>query len=464
MPSQSDIEHLLRRTEFVARASRVSELMALPNIGAAVDNVLAVPVNPPSVTLTEPTNWERGEQLTHHWLDRMAHDSPRPVQERMGFFWHGHFCSSLTKSGSAELMQEQVDLFRVGALSNVRNLAIGMSTQVAMLRYLDNNQNRDSSPNQNFARELLELFLLGVGNYTEADVEAATAAWTGHTDQWDTDQYVWRDDWHDATTKTFLGRTINVAKSTLAERKLHGQETIEVVLGPDAKVPNGASVVANRGRLTRLVAAEFLSRKLWIDFAGTNPSATVLAALRDALVGNNFDVTPWLRALLVRPEFYTAEVKAGLVRSPVEFVVECLVATGRRSDAATPLWLMEGMGQRPLFPPNVSGWKHNGYWVNASAMAKRTDAARQFIWRSMTGYWNGDGLVHLAGGTISRAEVESAAANAHITVLDRFLELMGITLGADSLGALRSYMSSISRWERVDVLALILMTPELQLA
>ena len=111
----------------------------------------------------------------------MAFDSPRPLQEKMAFFWHGHFCSEFGKVGDAEQMRLQIDLFRKNGLGNVRDLAKPMSTQVAMLRYLDNNQNKKTSPNQNFARELMELFLLGVGNYTEADVEASAAAWTGHT-------------------------------------------------------------------------------------------------------------------------------------------------------------------------------------------------------------------------------------------------------------------------------------------
>ena len=169
LPTQADIEHLLRRTEFVARPGRVAELLPL-TIEAAVDNVLAVPSDPGSVTLGKPSNWERGEEYTHFWLNRMAHDSPRPVQERMSLFWHGHFCSDLSKIDGAELMQQQIDGFRRDGMGNLRTIAKQMSTQVAMIRYLDNNDNRKSSPNQNFGRELLELFLLGVGNYTEADV------------------------------------------------------------------------------------------------------------------------------------------------------------------------------------------------------------------------------------------------------------------------------------------------------
>jgi uncharacterized protein (DUF1800 family) len=451
MAAVADIEHLLRRTEYVARPERVDLLKDL-TIEAAVNDILAVPADPGSAALTETENWQRGTQLTHHWIDRMAHDSPKPIQEKMGFFWHGHFCSELSKVGSADLMQEQIDTFRFGALGNLRTLATTMSTQVAMLRYLDNNRNRDTSPNQNFARELMELFLIGVGNYTEADVEAATAAWTGHTDDWQTDAYVWRADWHDDSSKSFLGRTINQG----GDPTQHGAETITVMLG-DGTVPSGAPVVANRGRPSREVAAEFISKKLWIEFAGTNPSPTVLADLRDAALADDFDITPWLFALLTHDEFYTPAVKQGLVRSPVEFLVALLVATGRTSEEATPLWLMEGMGQRPLFPPNVSGWKHNAYWVNASAMAKRTETARSIAWRSMQGYWNGDGYIHLKNGTIARDDVNE-------TWRDELLRLSDITLTSGSYDALATFATNSQRWERSDLLHLMLFAPELQVA
>lgn len=456
MPALDDLEHLLRRTEYVARPSRVNELKNL-SLENAVDNILDVPTNPGTANLTESETWRRGEQFTHHWLNRMAHDSPKPIQEKMGFFWHGHFCSDLSKVGSADLMQEQIDTFRRGALTNVRDLAIEMSTQVAMLRYLDNNQNKNTSPNQNFARELMELFLLGVGNYTEADVEAATAAWTGHTDDWQTDTYLWRDEWHDGSTKQFLGRTINDG----GDRKLHGRQTIKVMLG-NGTIPNAAP--RNGGRPSKKVAAEFLSKKLWIEFAGTDPSDAVLDALRDAALAADFDVKPWLRTLLLRNEFYTDAVKQGLVRSPVEFVVALLYATGRRSDEATPIWLMHGMGQRPLFPPNVSGWKHNSYWVNASAMAKRTETVRSILWRSMQGYWNGDGKLHLRNGTISRTDVQETWRDQPLKVIDEVLRLSDLELTAGSYQALADFSSNSERWERSDLFHLVMLAPELQVA
>jgi uncharacterized protein (DUF1800 family) len=458
MPALDDLEHLLRRTEFVARPARVNELKNL-SLGDAVDNILNVPVNPGSVTFTETHDWSKGVELTHYWLNRMAHDSSRPIQEKMGFFWHGHFCSEFSKVSSPAGIREQIDTFRREGLGNLRSLAKKMSTQIAMLRYLDNNQNKRTSPNQNFARELMELFLLGVGNYTEADVEAATAAWTGHTDDWQTDQYVWRADWHDGSTKQFLGRTINNG----GDPTQHGAETIDVMLG-NGVVPSGANVAANRGRPTREVAAEFISRKLWHEFAGTEPPAAALAAMRDAAISNDFAIKPWLRTLLLRPEFYWDHTKDGLVRSPVEFIVAALVATGLRSETGTPLWIMDGMGQRPLYPPNVAGWKHNSYWVNASAMAARASAARYMMWRTMEGFWNGDGLVHLAGGEISNTQITDTWADDPDRVVDRIVELMQINPPAGSKSVLYQFARGAERWERTDLVQLVLIDPAFHLA
>ena len=429
---EANVRHLLRRTEFVDRTPRVRELLASGSIDAAVDDVMAVPANPPAVRFTRSGQWQRQEELAHFWLDRMAHDSARPFQERMALFWHGHFATSFEKVNLGVAMREQLDLFRRSALGNVRELAIAMSTQVAMLRYLDNNQNRASSPNQNFARELMELFLLGVGNYTEADVEAATAAWTGHTDEWDDEvsPYRWRPEWHDGAAKSFLGRRINDG----GDARDHGAETIRVMLG-SGTVPAGAANAAARGRPTREVAAEFLSRKLWSQFADGEPPSDVVGHLRDVLVANDFAVRPWVRAMLVHDAFYRSSTRTGLVRSPIEMIVALLVASGLRSAAGTPLWLMEGMGQRPFFPPNVAGWKTNVYWVNASAMEARARAIQQTYWDVTRTYWgSGDtGELRLAGGTIARRTVveqrDGRRVWADAAFLDRVLALADLRIG-----------------------------------
>jgi len=479
--NETNVVHLLRRTEFVARPDRVAALLGAASFEAAVDDVLAVPANPGTCQFTREANWERGQELVHYWIDRMAYDSPRPIQERMALFWHGHFVSSMDKVGKAELMREQIDLWRHHGLGNVRHLAVTMSTQVAMLRYLDNNDNRRTSPNQNFGRELMELFLLGVGNYTEADVEACSAAWTGHTDDWETGAYEWRggepgradwqnrnSNWHDYSRKRFLGQTINTDNSFEGGRT-HGAETILTMLG-NGVVPIGP----NAGRPSREVVAEFLSRKLWTFFAGTTIPSGVLAALRDALVNSDFAVRPWLRALLLRDEFYATDVRQGLLRSPVEYIVAMLVTTGLRSPDATPTWLMDGMGQALLYPPNVSGWRHNGYYVSASAFGDRTAAARQMMWRVLDRYWgdDGDGSVRLVGGVVPAQDLidgiwqMSAGARpaAKRAIVDQLIDASRIDLdvaGSNTRSSLYAFADQAQPWELVYVVGLLLMSPEM---
>ena len=151
-------------------------------------------------------------------------------------------------------------------------------------------------------------------------------------------------------------------------------------------------------------------------------------------------------------------------------MVALLVASGKRSEDATPLWLMEGMGQRPLFPPDVSGWKHNGYFVNASAMAKRTEAAQMFFWRMMDTYWDdsgaGAGVITLPGGTITQAQIVATGDDKSKArqLVDEMVAKMRLTATPESLAALYAFSESVSRWERADVLLLILLMPELHVA
>ena len=340
------MRHLLRRTEIVDVPARVAASLALGSIEQAVDNVMDVPANPPSASfagVTDGPNWRRGVRLTEHWIDQMA-TVERSFGERMAFFWHGHICSELGKVESATAMREQIDLFRrrgLGPVSNgssVVELVKTMSTQVAMLRYLDNDQNYANSPNQNFARELMELFLLGVGNYTEADVEAATAAWTGHTrPRWDIDEYVFDADRHDNTPQQFLGRTINVSAPQNG-----GNDTIDVILGSGGFgagiIPPGAA--KNQGQFSNVVAADFLSFKLWQEFgeaASRTVPAGVAAAMRAALLENDFAIRPWVEAMLTHDDFYANATRTGLVRQPVEFLVANLLALGIDTERGTAL-------------------------------------------------------------------------------------------------------------------------------
>ena len=363
----TQVAHLLRRTEYVAKPSRVLALSQPAVTRAnAVDDILnvggAVPL--PSY-IDHDIDGEGYNQWTfavQWWMDRMI-DAPKPIQEKMAFFWHGHFCSSWDKVNSAWAMMNQNKLFRDQAFGNFRAMTQTMALQPAMLFYLDNLDNVKTSPNQNFARELMELFTLGVvdengvPNYTEDDVTAGARAWTGHGINWTTYDYkFWTGD-HDYGSKTFMG----------VARNWNGPDIINYLL--------------QENTAKKLVACKFLTRKLWEFFAYQNPSQALVAELAQVLYDNDFAIKPWVRAMLMHDEFYSTTAMQGLVKSPVDFVVACHYYTGYRGANTNPQWYVDSMGQEPFAPPNVAGWKTNAYWVNTSVFGARAEFARDVTWR-----------------------------------------------------------------------------------
>jgi len=352
-----DIAHLLRRTEFVARPVRVTQLSAM-TLQAAVDDVIDLTPNSNPQLRADLVNHDSANSYTqrlaafHWWLDMMA-TRPRPLQEKMALFWHGHFVSEWDVVGRTDQMMQQNQLFRSQALGDFRQLTKQMALQPAMLIYLSNGVNVKGTPNQNFARELLELFTLGVGNYTEDDVAEAARAWTGHNYNGTTRQYEFRPTKHDTGDKTFFG----------VRRNWDGPETIDEIL------------LNNAGK--RSIAATFMARKLWEFFAYDNPAQNIVDDLANVFVANNLSVRELVRALLNRSEFYSAQAKQGSVRSPTEWVVSILVQTGLSAGAIGVFNHGESMGQRVFDPPNVAGWKTNNYWMTTSAISGRANLAKK---------------------------------------------------------------------------------------
>lgn len=476
--------------------------MALASIEDAVDNVMAVAA-PATLSLGNGGDWEQGQSLTRGWLDRMAQDS-RPFGERMAFFWHGHICSELGKVNSAPFMAEQIELFRRNAVSgNISQLMKDMSGQVAMLRYLDNDRNRLNSPNQNFAREMMELFCLGVGNYTEFDVEEATLAWTGWFADWDAPGgdsaavVEFRPEAHHRNVLKFLGVDINDPNvvswnPTNPTYENPSFETIDVIFGT-GRYPAGGTTPG--GKSTRDVAARFLSKKLWQEFGEANSGevpAGVLAKMVDALLDNSFDITPWIRAMLVHDDFYpdtNPTVSGGLVRQPVEYVVALMVAVDRTADEIVPFWLMDLAGQVLLYPPNVSGWKPNGYWVNASAFEARNRIAQGCIWTIFEDYWKFDweerhkNFIELQNGQrIYQHEIvggqglpvpHNIEPIANAVLVDRILAYTDLHFSVDSRQAILDFCASHwndsvtpgagNQYERREAVLLTLLAPEMHI-
>ncbi len=358
MPSDpSDIAHLLRRTRFAALPNEVSALSALawPD---AVNTVLDISAAPP-IDQNSPNldpnrgSYDRFTDMVHFWLDRAAH-SPAPIVEKMVLFWHGHFCTSLDKVFDHRAVFEQNQLFRSAGMGNFYSLTHQVSLQPAMIAYLDNDRNEVGSPNENFARELMELFTLGIGHYSETDVVESARAWTGHGLD-DNDRYWFDASKHDNGAKTFFGQSVST-----------GPDTINVIFSQ-----KGVRV------------SEFIAAKLWSFFAYPDPSSAVVATIAGAL-RSSWNITDALRAILNHAEFRSVRAKQGLVRSPIEFVVAAMRHTGLTCDDTHPEWSLRGMGQMPFYPPNVAGWKQNEYWISSSAVWAKSGFASGLRWTQNT--------------------------------------------------------------------------------
>ncbi len=357
MADAADIAHLLRRTEFVARPPRVAELVAL-TIAEAVDNILdfAPNANPqiPAELVNHDNNNGYGQRVAAYnwWLDSMV-SRPRPFQEKMTLFWHGHFVSEWKTVNRTDHMTRQNQLYRTQALGNLITLTQQMSVEPAMLLYLSNAFNVKSAPNQNFARELMELFTLGVGNYTEDDVVAVSRAWTGHNYDQPTRAYEFRSSKHDTDPKTIFGTTKNWD-------------------GPDV-----VNEILRDNPTKRLVAARLIAKKIWEYLAYPRPAEAIVSELAAVFVAANMEIKPLVTAVLNRPEFYSTEAKQGLVRTPTEWAVALLYHSGRTAKSVGLFDLAERMGQMVFDPPNVSGWRNNGYWMTTSALSGRAAVAKK---------------------------------------------------------------------------------------
>ncbi len=361
MPAPADIAHLLRRAGFGGTASQIATYAAQP-LSTTVDELLDFTGAPadvePAFLHEDRGDWEKEVLLQQWWLDRMLTTS-KPLQEKLALFWHGHFATSNHKVGDTLLMYRQNALFRREAAGSFRSLVHQMSLQPAMLIFLDNDPNVRGRPNENFARELMELFTLGVNEYTQDDVVASARAWTGHnTDDDDRRVYRFYPTRHDTGMKTFMGVT----------RNWDGPEIIDHILADSA--------------VKKRTAARFISKKMWSFFAYPEPDATVLDDLEQVFLDADLDVRSLVRAIFLHPQFMSPTARGGLVRTPVEWVVAVLRAVGMTAAETNPQWWMEEMGQQLFAPPHVAGWDQNAYWLGTMNVWARANWARSITWRA----------------------------------------------------------------------------------
>ncbi|HEY5350067.1 MAG TPA: DUF1800 domain-containing protein [Candidatus Lustribacter sp.] len=282
------------------------------------------------------------------FLDRMI-GSPAPLQEKMTLFWHGHFTSAYQKGIPAQALVDQNDLFRAHALGNIRDLTLAVSQDPAMLRYLDNAQNVKAHPNENYARELMELFTLGIGNYSEMDVRESARAFTG----WSIDRdYAFRDfpARHDNGSKTFLGRTGNFT----------GGDIVNIIFAQPA-------------------AGRFFARKLLAYFVYSDPEPTLTDAVAALIRKNDFNLQPVMSTLMRSNLFFSDRAYRALVKSPVQFVVGSYQLFGVRRSDVLALGALRRMGQILFYPPNVKGWDGGAAWLNSQTVLTRENFASSLM-------------------------------------------------------------------------------------
>jgi uncharacterized protein (DUF1800 family) len=287
-------------------------------------------------------NVQKLQELRAWWLARMI-QTRRPLQEKMVLFWHGFLVSGYPDARLAEFLYVQNQLFRRMALGNFKALILAICRDPAMLQYLDNDSNRRGKPNENFARELLELFTMGIGHYTEQDVKEAARAFTGWTHGGYRPEFVFNAAWHDDGPKTFLGRTGN----------LDGADIVDIVFEHPA-------------------TARRLPTRLFEYFAYLRPDEGLVEDLAALFRRSNFEIRPLVRAILTSRAFYAPQAMRTQVKSPAQLVV----GTARLLEvdpARAPQLLraMDLMGQALFAPPNVGGWPQGERWITTSTILQR---------------------------------------------------------------------------------------------
>jgi uncharacterized protein (DUF1800 family) len=270
----------------------------------------------------------------------MVHTN-RPLQEKMTLFWHGHLTSALRKVKDPNLLQAQNQMFRANALGSFGDILKAISRDGAMIRWLDLQTNRAGAPNENYGRELLELFTLGVGNYTEDDVDEVARAFTGWSSTPD-GQFVFRRMQHDFGSKTILGQT-----------------------GPFDGDDVSAMLAAHP------TTARFIASKLFRFFAYPNPEPEVIDRLAGIYLASNGSIRALVEAILRSPEFSSERAYRALIKSPTELIVGALRALGAETVPPQAVQAMRLLGQELFDPPNVAGWFGNRSWINAATLLGR---------------------------------------------------------------------------------------------
>src|SRR5947209_15859279 len=409
--------HLLRRAGFGATSAELDRYAAMTST-MMTESVLsyqstsnaALEAQLPTLDLASDKGPTPGA-VQAWWLQRMV-QTARPLEEKMTLFWHGLLTSGLDKAGPAQLYTQN-QLFRKMALANFGDLLKAVSKDPAMMVYLDTETNRKGKPNENYARELMELFTTGIGHYTEDDVRESARAFTGWTlnttpkDRRNATASSFVARYHDDGMKTFLGKTGNFT----------GDDIVEML------VPLRAT-------------AERLTARLFGFFAYPNPDPAIVHHLADVFQQNRYSIRAVVSEILAMDAFYSEQAYRSLVKSPAEFVAQSL--RGLSGGAASP-WTSGGgpaspspsgggqgggafrqaatamapMGQVLFYPPNVAGWPAGSSWINSSTLLSRVNFATALAQKAGSAASLDQLLATFVDGTVSPTTHDTLTQLAH---------------------------------------------------
>lgn len=354
--------HLYRRAGFGAtwddlqQALRTTpqETLARLSVGDGADSFYAEARS----TITALLGFGNIDDLSAWWLYVMIH-TPNPLLEKLTLFWHGHFATSAAKVTGPSLMFSQNELLRKHALGNFGELLRAMVRDTAMLLWLDSAVNRKSRPNENFAREVMELFCLGTGHYTERDVKEAARCFTG----WEVhnNRFWVNAAQHDEGTKQVLGERGN----------FDGDALVDVLL----RQPAAARFIVRK--LFRYFVADEASHDPAAEgtpnSTAVRPADELIEPLARQLRESNYDIGGVVHTMLSSNYFYSAASLRRRIKSPVEFAVGLIRVLTGNTDHYTLASDLAALGQRVFFPPNVKGWNGGREWINAYTLLSRTN-------------------------------------------------------------------------------------------
>ncbi len=352
--------HLLRRSGF---GGSIKEIVAAQNKGIqkAIEQIFSQTDDASIEGEMEAagrlvSGGPDARQLASWWLLRMV-KTPCPFLEKMTLFWHGHFATGADKVMNSRAMFRQNQLVRKHALGTFGPFVKDMSSDVAMLVYLDSEENRKTRPNENYARELLELFCLGPGNYSEKDIKEIARCFTG----WEIrrGKFHFNEHQHDNKPKSFLDATGN----------FDGNDAIEVVLKQDA-------------------APKFIARKLirYFLFDGAEIPDALLAPVASHIRETEFDIRSTVKMILSSNLFFSPVSVGQKIKSPVELGIGFLRFFEASTNVTELSEKLFELGQLPLYPPNVKGWTGGKTWINASTILARANLITEILSNGKTKY------------------------------------------------------------------------------